>query len=155
MKGEEVQSLVGKKLREGKDFPEINEEIEELKESQVIFKNQEKELKRLNNKILSQDNEIKELKNKLFKLNLERDTKREDKRTEIKTNGDSGGDSLLRNLRRIVLILRAEGRPCNLSYIEQNCFLDNKKLLPCLGFLEEVGVLKMDRDEKNIQRWGL
>jgi hypothetical protein len=149
MKGEEVQILVKNKLEEGKDFPEINEEIDALKKSQIIFKSQKSELTQLNKKIISQANEIKILKNKLFKQGLLIEAKKDEKREVLKENGS--GD--INDLKRIILILKDSKEPMCLTSIQKDSCLYPKKALSCLGFLEKYSIIRKEKDFKNIDRW--
>jgi hypothetical protein len=47
MRGDELKSLVQQKYNEGKDSEEVFKEINDLKESQIILKNNDKEIKQL------------------------------------------------------------------------------------------------------------
>jgi hypothetical protein len=150
MKSEEVKSLIVKKVKEGKDYPEIHTEIERLKKSQIVFKQQKTELTKLRELVIRQEELIKDLKNKIFKLRVQVDSNEEIKREVLKENGD--GD--MRTLKRILLLIREENKSLCLTDIKQGCLYgDSKKLLSCLGFLEDVKVLKMEKDKNGVQRW--
>jgi hypothetical protein len=151
MNKEEIQYLTNEKLDEGLDFPEINEEIKTLKQSQIIFKNQKKEIEIAKKVIERQDNLIKEQKNKIFKLRLQIDMDNDSKREELKENNNCE----LRNIKRVLLIFKELNKPLNLSDIEKNCFLKREKVLSCLGILEYFNKIKMEKDKDRVQKWRL
>jgi len=68
MRGDELTCLKRQKYHEGKDRVEVYEEIETLKESQIVLKNNKLEIKHLvkENKKLKEENES--LKNQVFNL---------------------------------------------------------------------------------------
>lgn len=153
MKQEEVDCLKINKLQEGKDRIQINKEIKRLRESQILFKEQHKELVSLRKQVDLFKEEKKKSERDIFKLKFDRDKerieKREEKRNKLKENGD--GD--IKHLRRIMLVLSGKS-PLPLSSLQEETFVyKEKKLLPCIKFLEDYNLIKSERDEKGIQRW--
>ena len=144
-----MQSLVVKKLHEGKDYEEAYEEIDTLKKSQIVFKHQKSELTKLRELVTKQEEEIKDLKNKNFKLNIKCDAERDKEREVLKENGNGN----CKNIKRIWLIMNEYKEPLCLSDITRNCFIDNKEVLSCLGLLEFLGKIKMEKDSKGTQEW--
>ncbi len=156
MKEEEIEVLTINKLSGGKDYPQIYEEIKRLRESQVLFKEQRKELGYLKNRIQGLESENEKLKKQLFKFKFKRDTKvlekREEKRNELRKDEKDE----IKSLRRILFVLQDFKKPLCLSLLQkETCRLDNRKLLPCLNFLEENKLIKSERDNKGIQKWFL
>jgi TolA-binding protein len=153
MKREEVDCLIINKLQEGMDYPEINEEIQTLKESQIVFKKQKDELSQLNKKIQQLTKENENLRKQNFKLKFEKDSKviekREEKRSELKESGEG----TIRDLKRLLLILRDTKEPLCLSQIKKDCLLSDKKALSCLGFLEKYNLVISEENEKGITKW--
>lgn len=149
MKGEEEQCLVTNKLKEGKDFPQINKELKNLKQSQIIFKKQKSEIKIKDDRIKVLEKENSVLKNHNFKLRHEKNVRKESERNELKK--EDGGD--IRSLKRLIMMVRENKSPMTLSDIRHQCFTDKKKTLSCLGFLEENNLIKSSKDGNGITRW--
>ena len=74
MRGDELESLTNQKFREGKNSDVVFDEIEDLKESQIILKNNKREIKNLNkdNEELIKENE--KLKSRIFNLQFKIDS---------------------------------------------------------------------------------
>ena len=70
MRGDELECLTKQKFREGKQGEEVYQEIDDLKESQIILKNNKKEIKNLNKENEKLTDEKKKLKDKLYETNL-------------------------------------------------------------------------------------
>lgn len=146
---QEIEYLTEEKLRQGEDFPEINEDIKRLKSSQIIFKNQKKEIDILKELTEKQDKLIKEQQNKIFKLRIEVDSQRNNKREVLKENGK--GD--INDLKRIILILGDSKNHLCLTTIQRECILSREKTLSCLGFLEKHNIIFKNKDIKNNDTW--
>ena len=55
-------------------------------------------------------------------------------------------------MRRVLLVLSE--KPLTLKNLQEEvCGVHEKKLLPCIKFLEDYNLIKSERDEKGIQRW--
>lgn len=146
---QEVSYLVEEKLKQGEDYSEIYEEIKTLKQSQIVFKKQKSEIQILKEQLEKKDRLIKDLQNKNFKLNIQVDSNREDKRTELKQNGN--GD--MKSLKRIMLILTDSKIPLCFTSIKEECCLGREKTYSCLGFLEKYLLIKRKKDEKGVDVW--
>jgi len=85
MKQEEEQVLFREKVNEGKTEREAFDEIETLKQSQIKFKVQEKELKHLRNRVEKLEKQNNDLKNKLLVKNLQ---PKVEQKIELKLNGN-------------------------------------------------------------------
>ena len=149
MKKEEKICLKDNKLKEGKTYKQALKEIKRLEQSQIIFKENEREIKRLNKKIKQLEKENSELKNKLFKLNLELNTLQEEKRNKLKEK-DNGE---LKYLKRIIMILSDEKKPMTISELAKACLTVTKKIYPCVGFLEKNNLINYKKDADGIGRY--
>jgi len=70
MHREEIIVLYDKKEKEGKPEKQILKEINDVRESQIILRNNKKEIKQLKNKIEKLEKENNKLKNLNLKLGL-------------------------------------------------------------------------------------
>jgi len=153
MKKEEIIALTDIKLNEGKDYKEIKEEIRKLKQSQIIFKNKELELKQLNKKLLIISKERDNLKKELFKLKFERDiNKTKEKENKIKELEESN-DGDIKHIRRIKLLIEETEEPLTISKIKEVCCINTKKILSCLKLLEDYKLIDSVKGNKGIKRW--
>jgi hypothetical protein len=76
MKKEEADTLIRKKIKEGKAPTTIIKELYNLDISSKEIKGQNREIIRLNRIISKKDAEISKLKKKVFDLQLKEDTKK-------------------------------------------------------------------------------
>jgi len=135
MRGDELAGLRKQRQLEGMDNKEINEEIKNLVGSQIVLKNNKKEIKSLtkDNEKLTDQNE--KLKSKVFDLQFRLDsTKGEPIIREEK-------ESDLPILRRIMILLKC-GEPVEESKLLEDCEITKKKLSKCAEFLERYKLIK-------------
>ena len=145
MKASEKDYLKKKKKQEGKDYPEINEELERLENSQRDFKSLNKKLRdkqkyidRLEAKLEKATNTSKDFK-KQFKIDINR---AEQKEQEIRTS--KNGDATIKDLNRIISLIEEEGT-IGLADLSRTCVLKSKTCKGALKFLERIGLIKLEQ----------
>jgi len=148
MKASEKGYLVIKKKQEGKDDPEIYEEIEYLNNSQEDFKvlnkkirDQQKYIDRLESKLEKATNTSKDFK-KQFKIDINR---AEQKEKEIMTT--SNGTATIKDLNRMLSLIEEEGS-VGLADLSKTCILKAKVCKGALNFLERIGLIKLEKKDK-------
>lgn len=135
MRGDEIQALSKQKYSEGKDSERVNEEIETLKNSQIILKNNKIQIIHLQKDIDKLNQENIKLKEKIFNLQFKLD-KTEQTKEIVEGN--------VRYLSRIMIILK-KGVKTTQSEIVELCCTVTKEIKPCLHFLERYNLIKSEK----------
>ena len=137
------------KTHNGKEYKEALLEIKRLEDSQIVFKEDKREILKLKKKINSLEKERDILKNKNFKLGLRELFQKEVKREKIKQNGNGE----LKYLNRILTLLKEEKEPTVEGMIPTLCCATGKQVYPCLGFLVKTGLIKSIKQKGKTRYW--
>lgn len=140
MKEEEKRALVNNKLADGKDFPQINQEIKTLEQSQILFKEQEKDITYLKKRIEKVEEENDKLKQKNFTLGL----KQTEKRNTERESRDSKAASVT-HLNRMMRVMKLENRPLIQTELREMCCTTNGIIKGCLLFAEKYNLIKKEQ----------
>ncbi len=134
MRGDELQGLREQRKSEDMDDLEINEEINKLIESQVILKNNNKEIKSLtkDNKKLTE--QVKKLKSKVFDLQLKKDMSQSE--PSIKEEKES--DMIV--LKRTMLMLKNKEQ-LTVEELAGRCLTPIKKMETYVEFLQKHNII--------------
>ena len=134
MKKEELDTLIINKRGSGKESKEIFKEINDLKQSQMIFKENKKEIIDLNKVIDKLENKNAKLTNKLFKLGLQAHPKREDKDRRVATIND---------LNRVNKTMKFTKHSLTQTEIRELCLMTNEKARACINCLMKFNKVKL------------
>ena len=131
------------KTHNGIEYKQALKEIKRLEESQIVFKEDKKEIETLKKKIISLEKENNSLKNKAFNIGLKKLSVNEVKREKLKrkTNGD------IKYLNRILLVLKDSKESIAQGMVSKLCFATGKEIYPCIGFLEKNGMIKSIKEK--------
>jgi len=142
MKSEEVGVLIKNKKEEGKDTPTIFNEIRTLKESQIIFKEQKREIQRLNKELEKIGKQLETLKEKQFREGLK-------PKVEVKEDKDNKNHTI-KIMARILNILETENRDLTQTQLKDFCCTSHPKIVPCLMFLTKHNLIKKEITNGNV-----
>jgi len=138
---EEVKILYDKKEKEGKPEKQILKEINDVKESQIILKNNKKEIKQLKKKIEQLEKENNKLKNLNLKLGLKT------KPTIITEYYDKPFPKK-NEVNRVRLVLISEKKPMTINEIKKIAYgLTLGKIRDCLMILYFQGLIEKKGDK--------
>jgi hypothetical protein len=145
-KKQEVDFLVKNKEIEGKDTKLIYQEINNLKESQKIFKLVHQENKSLKLKLFNQEKQITNLKEqlnkqkkKIFDLTMKKDIKKDIQKDIGKPSEQKHANVF--HLKRILNYLEENPRVIK-TRIKEGCCINFEQLNSGLMFLERVNLIK-------------
>jgi len=130
MRGEEVKLLTVEKKKIGKDYPQINEEIQNIKDFQINMKQDKREIKKLEKENEELKNKVDKLKSDNFKLGLRAD---QNPIQYIKTDTIS-------HLKRIMIFLKKDKMKA--VDIAAKLEAETTDTNECLRFLEKYKLVK-------------
>lgn len=137
MKRDEKRCLTHNKVGEGKDYPQIHEEINTLNKSQLIFKEQGREIRKLNTKIRKLEDENKKLKKEKLVKGL--------KPKILPQNNIKNSDThcaTIKDLIRIIIILKSEPKGMTITELRKiNYGSKYEKIKPSLVFLIKYNIV--------------
>lgn len=141
MRGDELAGLRKQRQLEGFSNKEINEEINNLVGSQIVLKNNKKEIKHLikDNEKLTDQNE--KLKSKVFNLQFQLDSTKGEPIIREETESD------IPILRRIMILLKC-GEPVDEKKLSEDVGITPKKLSKCAEFLEKYNLIRTKVKDK-------
>lgn len=161
MKKEERDTLYNNKIADGKSIRQANEEIRELEYSQkIIFKEKDREIKRLNKDIEKLESKLEKERNKQgqakdfkkqFQLDIERETGSEKKIKEIKApyNDKETKLATTKDLSRILSLLYEE-KEIALGDLTKTCVLNTKVMKNALNFLNKFEIIELIKGRSTI-----
>jgi len=145
MRCEEFKTLYNKKKGEGKPEMQIYKEIRDVEESQIILRNQTKEIQRLQKKIEKLEEANGKLKNENLKLGLKT------KPQKIVEYHDKPFPSEMK-LRRVKLILKSSKNPMTMSEIRDIAYgLSLGEIRDCLMILYFKNEIKKTGDKFQVK----
>jgi len=138
MKQEEYNFLKEEKIKDGKSLEQAKSEIKRLQDSQVHFKNLDKEVKKLERQLKIRDNKIEKLmKQRLF-----------EPQSKLKEVKNSNGDlATVKDVKRVIAFFDSYGK-LSLNEITTGCYLKPKTCKCILNFLMSINLIKEDITKK-------
>jgi len=138
MKCEEFKTLYNKKKGEGKSKMQIYAEIDNLKKSQIILKNKDKEIKTLNKLIKTLEKENNKLKNENLKLGLKNKTTMDYHERPFPRKSQ---------IRRVKVVLKSNKSGMTMNDIKQIAYgLTLGIIRDCLMVLYHMGEIEINGD---------
>ncbi|MFW6130606.1 MAG: hypothetical protein ACOC56_05415 [Atribacterota bacterium] len=154
MKKEEINYLISQKEKEGKSPKQIVRDLKGLYDSKITFKNNEKEIKKLQEKCEKLKKENDDLRKKLMNAELNT-SKQEDIMKQLNNKSSEMTEKLLQKKgfedtlkqikkynRRIVNALKTEDKPLGVKELSEICCSTTSSIYPSLNLLEDFNVIK-------------
>lgn len=147
--------LIGQKFKEGKEKKQVYKEINDLKQAQIIFKENQREIKSLNKIIEKQDKKIEKLTKLNFDLGLKVNVNKDMVHLQKEETKVNHNNATVKDLKMIMRVMKLENKSMTRTDLMNGCGYTHKRIVPCLFFLSSVNLIKKTKNVKNMERYSL